>query len=94
MTELIMYYGRECRHCHAMMPIVEKLEKEEGIKFEKKEVWHSKKNKEEIKAKRKTIEKACGGKILIPCFYSKKTNKTFCREVPYKKLKEWAQKNR
>ncbi|MBD3313541.1 hypothetical protein GF345_03795 [Candidatus Woesearchaeota archaeon] len=93
MSELILYYGRECPHCKAMMPLVERLEREVGIKFEKKEIWHNEKNKKEIKSKRKLIEAACGGEILIPCFYSRKTEAVFCREVPYEKLREWAIKN-
>jgi len=28
-----MFYGKECPHCHKMMPLVEKLEKE-GVLFE------------------------------------------------------------
>ena len=41
MSELIMFHGRECPHCHVMMPLVDRLEQEEGIKLEKKEIWHN-----------------------------------------------------
>ena len=30
-SDLLMFYGTECEHCHEMEPFLEKLEKEEGI---------------------------------------------------------------
>ena len=41
---LIEFYGEECPHCQAMLPLVERLEKEEGLKVERHEVWHNKEN--------------------------------------------------
>ena len=41
---LIQFYGEECPHCAVMKPLVEKLERELGIKIEKYEVWHNQAN--------------------------------------------------
>ena len=41
---LIQFYGEECPHCAVMKPLVEKLERELGIKIEKYEVWHKQAN--------------------------------------------------
>lgn len=41
---LLMFTGTECTHCHEMLPLVEQLEKELGVKVEKLEVWHNSSN--------------------------------------------------
>ncbi len=90
---IIMFHGADCPHCRAMMPLVDKLEKEGKIRIEKKEVWHNEKNAEEMRSYEDTIANACEGDLGVPCFLSKKTNNAICGEVSYKELKEWAVKN-
>ena len=92
MGNIIMYHGAECPHCHAMMPLVEKLEKETGIKIEKKEVWHNEKNADEMRSKQEIILETCDD-LGVPCFLSKSTEKAFCGEASYEELKEWVLKN-
>ena len=79
-----MFYGEECKHCHEMMPLVDKLEQEEGVKVSKLETWHNSTNK-------KLLEKydngQCGG---VPFFYNENTRGSICGSVPYAKLKSWA----
>ena len=82
--ELLFFTGTECVHCHHMDPLVEKLEKEEGVKLMKLEVWH---NAENAKVLQQLDKGYCGG---IPFFYNKKTGKWICGAVPYEKLKAWA----
>jgi len=93
MAGIIMFHGADCPHCRAMMPLVGKLEKEEKIKIEKKEVWHDEKNAEEMRSHQEVIIAACGGDLGVPCFLSKKKNKALCGEVSYKELREWTVKN-
>lgn len=83
-SSLIMFYGQECPHCHQMMPLVEKLEKEMRIKIEKLEVWHSKKNLTRLE---KADTSGCGG---VPFFYNEKTKKPLCGSCSYAELKAWA----
>ena len=90
---IIMFHGADCPHCHAMMPLVDKLEKEGKIRIEKKEVWHDEKNADEMRSHQKIIAPACGGDLGVPCFFSNKTKNAFCGEVSYKELREWAVKN-
>lgn len=52
------FYGTECPHCINMHPLVERLEKEEGVKVEKYEVWH---NEENAKKMREYAEGKCMG---------------------------------
>ncbi|MGQ9673905.1 MAG: thioredoxin family protein [Candidatus Aminicenantales bacterium] len=90
MSRLIMFYAQECPHCRAMMPLVERLEKEEQIAFEKLEVWHNKKNADLMRSYRPVIAPRCGGQLRTPTFFNPETNDVLCGEVPYERLKVWA----
>lgn len=81
---LLFFTGRECVHCHAMFPSIDKLEKETKLKVKKIEVWHNAKNAAEFQ---KRDNGKCGG---VPFFYNEKSKKWLCGEVPYSKLKKWA----
>ncbi|MDH7512218.1 MAG: thioredoxin family protein [Clostridiales bacterium] len=94
MSKLIMFYARECPHCKAMMPHVEKLENEENISFEKLEVWHNEKNADLMRSYRRAIAPKCGGQLRTPTFFNPETSDVLCGEVPYEKLKEWALKQK
>jgi len=82
-SDLMMFFGTECTHCHEMEPIVAKL-KEEGIDIAQVEVWHDEGNMAILK---KYDDGKCGG---VPFFYNKKSKKWICGNVDYDKLKEWA----
>ena len=88
----IMFYGRECPHCRAMMPQVEKMEKETGIVLDKREVWHEEKNADLMRSYRSVIAAKCGGQLRVPTFIDTETQNLMCGEVEYEKLKEWALK--
>ncbi|MBN1223539.1 MAG: thioredoxin family protein [Candidatus Aminicenantes bacterium] len=90
MSKLIMFHGKECPHCQVMMPLVDKLVKEEGIKIEKKEVWHNENNADLMRSYRDIIEPKCGGQLRTPTFMNTDTNDIICGEVSYEKLKDWA----
>ncbi|MFC2165605.1 thioredoxin family protein [Acidobacteriota bacterium] len=90
MSKLIMFHGKECPHCQAMMPLVDKLEKEEGISLDRKEVWHNEKNADLMRSYRDIIEPKCGGQLRTPTFMNTETKDIVCGEVEYEKFKEWA----
>jgi len=81
---LIMFHGQECFHCRTMDALAERLEKEEGIKITRLEVWHNEKNAELLQ---KTDQGMCGG---VPFFWNSKTKKWLCGETDYDTLKDWA----
>lgn len=84
MSHLLEFYGTECPHCVRMHDLVERLEKEEGIKVESFECW----NNEENEKRRSELDKdLCGG---VPFFYNTKTSKWICGEESYDNLKKWA----
>jgi thiol-disulfide isomerase/thioredoxin len=87
-----MFYARECPHCKNMMPIVDRLEKETGIKFEKLEIWHDEKNADLMRSYRPLIAPKCGGQLRTPTFLNPETEDVLCGEVEYEKLKKWAEK--
>jgi len=87
--QIIMFWGRRCPHCRAMEPIVQKLE-EEGIKFERLEVWENKENADKMRALADIIKPACGGYLGTPAFYDPNRNSALCGEKPYETLKDWA----
>lgn len=88
-NRLIEFYGTECVHCREVDPLIEKLEKEEGVKITRLEVWHNSENaalmdKLDRDEKGQTL---CGG---VPFFYNEKTGKKICGTTSYEKLKKWA----
>ncbi|MBI4176632.1 MAG: hypothetical protein HY518_05480 [Candidatus Aenigmarchaeota archaeon] len=85
MSDLIEFYGTECVHCREMEPLIERLEKEEGLKIERFEVWHNSKNAEMMK---KFDKGFCGG---VPFFFNKKTGKWICGSTSYEAFKKWAE---
>ncbi len=86
-----MFYGKECPHCHVMMPLIDKLEKEQKgkIKFERLEVWHNKKNLAIVRKFKKQIQKTCGEQLSIPIFFDEEKKRSHCGEMSYKDLKKW-----
>ena len=81
---LIEFYGQECVHCMRMAPLIEKLEKEAGLKVERYETWH---NEESAKKLKDYDKEGCGG---VPFFINTDTGKTICGESEYEDLKNWA----
>ena len=70
-----------------MVPLIEQLEKETGVKVDRVEVWHN----EENAAKLESLDKdgACGG---VPFFINMDTKATICGEATLDELKKWAGK--
>lgn len=81
---LIDFYGKECPHCITMMPLVDALEKETGLKVERYEVWHNEENARKMEQYDKGL---CGG---VPFFFNTDTNDYVCGEASYEALKKWA----
>ena len=76
------FYGTECPHCHTMLPIVEKLNKE-GHKIEILETWHNEENAKKLE----TFDTGlCGG---VPFFYNATTKKFICGETTEEHVREW-----
>jgi hypothetical protein len=67
-----------------MHALVEKLEKEEGVKVDTFEVWNNKENEKKLLEIDKDM---CGG---VPFFYNTKTKAFICGEESYSELKKWA----
>lgn len=68
-----------------MVPLVEKLEKESGLKVQTYETWH---NEENAKKMGEYDEAGvCGG---VPFFINTETKATICGEASYEELKKWA----
>jgi len=84
MSHLLEFYGNECPHCVRMHALIEKLEKEEGVKVDKFEVWDNEENEKRLLELDKDF---CGG---VPFFYNTKTNQWICGEEKYSKLRQWA----
>lgn len=81
---ILEFYGETCPHCVAMKPLVERLEKEEGVTVEKYEVWN---NEENAKKQAKYDTGLCGG---VPFFFNTDTDEFLCGAVDYERLKEFA----
>jgi thiol-disulfide isomerase/thioredoxin len=81
---LLEFYGTECHVCIEMAPLIERLEKEEGIKIEKLECWHDDKNDA---LREKMDEGDCGG---VPLFINEKAGHKHCGGMSYEELVAWA----
>lgn len=92
MADLIMFHGRECPHCKNMMPLVDRLEKETGVRFERREIWHDEANADLMRSHKAAIATKCGGQLKVPTFFNAETEDAICGEVVYEKLKDWALK--
>ncbi len=86
MENLLFFYGLECPHCIRMEKFIDKLTKE-GIKIEKLEIWHNKKNNA-LCEKLDCEAEPCGG---VPFFLNQETGKTLCGEVTLKEIRDWAE---
>lgn len=83
---LMMFYGKECPHCERMTPLIDQLEKEEGVKVERLETWHDQANAEKLA---QLDNGDCGG---VPFFVNTETNAKICGAVDYDHVKIWAGK--
>ncbi|OHA49215.1 MAG: hypothetical protein A2991_02305 [Candidatus Terrybacteria bacterium RIFCSPLOWO2_01_FULL_58_14] len=82
--QLIEFYGRECSHCRNMAPLVARVEREAGVKFERYEVWHD----EASARKMEEYDRGyCGG---VPFYYNTATKKWVCGETDYEAFKAFA----
>ena len=84
-SHLIQFFGTECSHCHAMDPLVARLQDEQGVTIRKLEVWH---NEENAKLMREYDKGYCGG---VPFFFNTKMGTWLCGSVSYERLRDWAQ---
>ena len=83
-SELVFFFGTECVHCHHMTPLLDELDKEEGIKVERLEVYHN-------EANLKKLQSVVGdGPVGLPYFYNYKTKKSISGSTTKEKIKEWA----
>ncbi|MBU0953373.1 MAG: hypothetical protein KKA90_03060 [Nanoarchaeota archaeon] len=81
---LIVFYGTECKHCHELEPLFDRLKEEAGIELTHLEVWH---NAENAAMWQELDGGKCGG---VPFLFNKKTGKWICGTTTYEKLKAWA----
>ncbi len=84
MSHLLEFFGTECPHCVRMHELVEKMEKELGVKVDTFEIWHNKENEKKLI---ELDQDRCGG---VPFFYNTQTEKWICGEASYEILKAWA----
>ncbi len=88
---LIWFYGRECPHCKALHPVVDKFSQDTGIEITQLEVWHDDKNAQLMRKYGKALTEACGGSLGVPAFYNEKTGKAICgARIDASKLQKWA----
>ena len=90
MAHILMFHGRECPHCKAMMPLVDKLEAETDLVVDRREVWHDEKNADLMRSHRSVLTAKCGGQLRTPTFFKPDSDEVLCGEVPFEQLKAWA----
>lgn len=89
---ILEFYGTECPWCMKMIPVIEKLENEEGVKITKYEIWHNKENVKKMMEYEEILTKVCGGSIAVPSFVNLKTNEALCGYQDYESFRSWALK--
>ncbi|MCS7109618.1 MAG: thioredoxin family protein [Candidatus Micrarchaeota archaeon] len=88
----IEFYGEGCPHCERMKPIIEKVEKETGVKFIKLEIFYNETNRQIMFSYADSIKRDCEF-FGTPTFYSIKTNRAICGEVSEERLKRFILEN-
>ena len=88
----VEFYGEECPHCKAMVPIVLQVEQDTGITFQKLEVWHNDTNQKTMVMHAEDIQRDCG-MLGVPAFYAFKTGKAICGEKTAEQLKDFIRTN-
>ena len=86
---VVMFYGETCPYCQAIIPVVERLEREDGIAVERLEVWHNPENEKRMEALRYLYDEVCEGNMVVPSFHDPRTNRLLCNPGSYERLKEW-----
>ncbi|MDP2631488.1 MAG: thioredoxin family protein [Candidatus Uhrbacteria bacterium] len=81
---LLEFFGETCPHCIEMIPLVEKMEKENKVNVEKFEVWNSDENAKKMEEYDTGL---CGG---VPFFYNTDSKKFLCGSSDYDALVAWA----
>lgn len=92
LTDFVEFYGEGCPHCKKMVPIVEQVEIETGVTFQKLEVWHNDTNRGIMLQYAGDIERDCGF-LGVPAFISMKTNRSVCGEMSADRLKRFILEN-
>jgi len=88
MGRLLFFNGTECTKCHEMEPLIEKLEKETGVKVTALETYHNDQNRE-LLMKITNNGESCA---QLPMFYNEDTKDMICGKCDYERLKKWAGK--
>lgn len=84
-SPLLFFFGTECTHCHQMLPLIERLEKETGIKVDQLESWNDQENAKLLASYDNGL---CGG---VPFMYNTDSKKFICGKCEYEDLKNWAE---
>ena len=90
--DFVEFYGEGCQHCTRMIPVVEMVENETGVIFQKIEIWNNESNKETFLMHADAIERDCG-MLGVPAFYAAKTDRAICGEISAEKLKQFIREN-
>ena len=93
----VEFYGVECDYSLNMVPIVQQVEAQKGIEFERLEVWFNETNQRIYMSFAENIERDCDiprETILTPVFYSTKTNKAICGQISAGELGRFIDENR
>lgn len=86
---IVEFYGATCSYCHAIEPAVDRLEREDGVRVERLEVWNNAGNAEQMEALADLYGAECGGNMVVPSFYDPVTGRLICNPGSYERLKEW-----
>lgn len=89
MKKIIEFYGGTCPDCSVIAPVVQKLEEEGKVSFEKLEVWNNKENKNRMEDLKPLFDKECGGNFAVPSFYDKEKGRMLCEPTSYDELYNW-----
>lgn len=97
MKNITFFYGNGCPFCAAIMPAVERLEKEDNVRFERLEVWrggrmdreYNKENQDKMESLKRHYETNCGGNMIVPSFYDAEKDRLICNPGTYENLKSW-----
>ena len=75
---VIEFYGESCPHCISMKVVIDQIEKYNGAKIERLEVWNHEENARKMQSFEDIIGEACGGFSAVPAFVNVDTKQALC----------------
>jgi hypothetical protein len=82
------FYGAECEGCAMVAGFIDTIEKDQGVKFRKLEVWHNSRNQSTM------MEFSKDRCHTVPMLYNKRTDSVLCGSPTKDDIEKWVREQK